>query len=696
MKIRVYFLFLLFPLYFAATSAKELTLEYYLPKDASYDPEVSRPESRLGYPVGQLHARHDQVVAYMRHLADQSSRATVIDIGTTWEQRPQILLVITSPENQARLDEIIQLRSKLGANTKQQTPLVVWLGYSIHGNEASGTNASLLSAYHLVARKGEEHEQFLRDTVILIEPSLNPDGYGRFSHWVNNNRSNRLSSDPMDREHREGWPQSRTNHYRFDLNRDWLPAQQPESRARLNWYHQFKPHVLGDFHEMRNPDSSYFFQPGVPSRQNPLTPNENYQLTDIIARHHAKALDEAGSLYYSKEKFDDFYPGKGSTYPDVNGSIGILFEQASVRGHLRDTINGKLSFPFAIRNHFITTLSLLRGAHEQRDQLIDYQQRFYDKAQTAARNDNTKAVVISDDGDPARALAFVDILLRHKIRVFKLAVPVRIGNAKINSGIIIPLNQPQYWLIKSLFETRTQFKDNIFYDVSTWNLPYAFNLPFANIDRRSWRDKHIGLEIKTPTPQKGVVEAKAKVAYAIDWNNYGAAAAVNNLLRMNVNVRLARKALTSETASGQQEFSTGTIIIPVASQLKGAQQLHQIMVDTAEKYYLQISAINSGYSVSGADLGSDSLQVLSKPRPLLLTGAGTSSYDTGELWHTIDQRLQMELTQTNLNDFSRLQLNNYSHLIMADSKYKSLKEEQAEAIRNWVSNGSELRIALSM
>ncbi len=700
MKIKIYLVLLLsvtLTLSSTKVSAKvseksasiDNSIQYYLPENTTYSDEINPPKSVLGFQVGQLHARHDQVVAYMRHLAEQSPKVSIIDIGKTWEQRPQILVVITSEENQQKLNEIIAERNQPLMDNKSVSPLVIWLGYSVHGNEASGTNASLLSAYHLTAKIDEQHEQFLKDTVVIIEPSLNPDGYGRFSTWANNNRSINLSADPMDREHKEDWPNGRTNHYRFDLNRDWLLAQQPESKARLEWFHKLKPHVLGDFHEMGS-NSSYFFQPGVPSRQNPLTPTENYEITDKIARYHAKILDEAGSLYFSKQGFDDFYYGKGSTYPDINGGVGILFEQASARGHLQNTINGPLSFPFAIKNHFLTSLSTLEGSYAQKDQLIDYQQRFYDKAETEARNDNTRAVVVSDDGDPARALAFVDILLRHKIKVFQLSTKIKINDTTIKNGYVIPFGQPQYRLIKSLFETRTRFSDNTFYDVSSWTLPHAFNLPFGNIDRRNWREKLLGKEITAALPEEGKVEAKAKVAYAFDWNNYSAAAALNFLLNKNLNVRVARKPFTSETSSGKQEFALGSIVIPVGLQAMSAENVHKTINTAALKFHLPISAIDSGYSLTGIDLGSRSMKVLKAPKPLLLTGPGISSYDTGELWYLIDHHLQMSLTQAKLADFSRLKLRSYTHLILAEGSYSSLSESQVESIGSWIKDGGVL------
>jgi len=670
-------------------AADEDSLDYFLPAANSYNIDVSTPESILGFQVGQWHARHDQVIAYMRHLAAQSPRASIIEMGKTWEQRPQILLVISSPENQANLDELIKARTDKSSAKRVKSPLVVWLGYSVHGNEASGTNASMLTAYHLAAKTGEDHERFLKDTLVIIEPSLNPDGYGRYSTWVNNNRSTNLSSDPNDREHKEDWPNGRTNHYRFDLNRDWLFAQQPESKARLNWFHKLKPHVLGDFHEMRS-NPNYFFHPGVPSRQNPLTPDENFEITDSIARYHGKILDEAGSLYYSKESFDDFYYGKGSTYPDINGGIGILFEQASARGHVLDTVNGALTFPFAIKNHFLTSLSTLQGAYAKRNRLIDYQQSFYDKSIAMARSDNTRGVVISDDGDVARAAAFIDILLRNQIKVNRLAVPLKINGVIIKSGMIVTFNQPQYRLIKSLFETRTRFKDNTFYDVSSWTLPHAFNLPFRSIDRKDWKSRLVGPLITSSNLDEGKVLGEAKVAYAFDWNHYRAPAALNDLLERHFKVRVAGKDFSSEIATGKQSFSAGSIIIPLGLQTISQNELHQVMLELAKEHHLTISAIDSGYSLAGIDLGSPNMKNLRAPKPLLLTGLGTSSYDTGEIWHLLDQHLQMELTQTKLADFSNLSLKSYTHLILAQGKYSSLNSKDITQIKEWINEGGVL------
>ncbi|MEM8906307.1 MAG: M14 family zinc carboxypeptidase, partial [Bacteroidota bacterium] len=313
--------------------AQRVDLSYYLP-DQNYNPAVPTPESFLGYQVGEWHVGHDQLVAYMYELARVSDRISIREYARSYERRPLVLLTITSPNNHSNIENIKRQHRALSDPTQSanlntdEMPAIIYQGYTIHGNEASGANAALLYAYHLAAAQGPAVEAMLQQVVVLLDPTYNPDGMNRFASWVNVHKSKNGSPDPADREFNEAFPRGRTNHYWFDLNRDWLPAQHPESQGRIRNFHEWYPLILTDHHEMGT-NNTFFFQPGIPSRTNPLTPQENQDLTEKIGGFHAKALDKIGSLYYSKESFDDFYYGKGSTYPDVNGSIGILFEQAS-------------------------------------------------------------------------------------------------------------------------------------------------------------------------------------------------------------------------------------------------------------------------------------------------------------------------------------------------------------------------------
>ena len=358
-------------------------LDFFLPKDVEYSESIPTPESVIGHEIGHWHLTHDKLLHYFQELGRASERVKIEVIGKTYEKRPLLNVIVTSSKNHSKLDEIKEEHIKISDPDQMsklsydQMPVVVRLGYSVHGNEASGANAAVVVGYYLAAAKGKEIDDLLDNTIILIDPSLNPDGMQRYASWVNQHKSKNLVSDPNSREFHESWPNGRTNHYWFDLNRDWLLVQHPESQARLNVYHEWMPNVQTDHHEMM-PNSSFFFQPGIASRKNPHIPAQNVRLTEKIAEFHAQALDEQKRLYYSGESFDDFYFGKGSTYPDIQGSIGILFEQATVRGHLRESSNGLMSFKFAIKNHFTVSMSTLEAALKLKHELLSFQCVFFE------------------------------------------------------------------------------------------------------------------------------------------------------------------------------------------------------------------------------------------------------------------------------------------------------------------------------
>ena len=346
-----------------------LAIDYAVAGTDSYDPAIPTPQDVLGYTIGERHTRPEEVVRYVEAVAAASPRVEVGFHGTTYEGRRLVHAVVTSPANHGRLEQVqaqnVALSEAPGTVSDAQIaqmPVVVFQGYSVHGNEASGTEAALVWLYHLAAAQGAEIDRQLDEAVVLLVPMLNPDGRDRFVDWVNGSRGTTPVADPRDREHVEPWPYGRTNHYLFDVNRDWLPTELKESRGRMAWWHAWRPQVTTDHHEMGS-ESTFFFQPGIPSRTNPNTPEATVALTGAIAAYHAAELDRIGSLYYSEEGYDDFYYGKGSTYPDVNGGVGILFEQASSRALLRDTdANGRLDYAFTVRNQVATSASTLRAA----------------------------------------------------------------------------------------------------------------------------------------------------------------------------------------------------------------------------------------------------------------------------------------------------------------------------------------------
>ena len=359
---------------------------------------------------------------------------------------------------------------------------MVYQGFSVHGNEASGSNAAVLLAYYLASSEDEKVLELLDNLIILLDPSLNPDGLQRFAQWVNSQRSYIKNPDSYDREYNEIWPGGRTNHYWFDLNRDWLTVQLNESKSRILTFNKWLPNILTDHHEMGK-DQTFFFQPGIPSSVNSLISKKNQDLTLKISKFHEKELDEIGSLYYSKEDYDDFFLSKGSAYPDINGGVGILFEQASSRGYNQNTENGVLTFPFSIRNQFKTAISTLKAANYLKEELLEYQIEFFNNSKLEGRKKKEKAILFGNQKDISSTFKLVDILKTHNIKIHNLKKDIKINGKKFatENSFVVPLNQEKFKVIQAIFNKQKKFTDSTFYDVSTWTIPLAFDVNFEKI-----------------------------------------------------------------------------------------------------------------------------------------------------------------------------------------------------------------------
>lgn len=673
-----------------ATQAQS-NLSYFLPQDVEYDPAIPTPASVIGHEVGEWHVSHDRLVGYMYALAAASDRVTIAVQGYTYERRPQVLLTITSPENHQNLEQIRTDHLRLSDPTNRENldiekmPIVLSMGYSIHGDEASGSNAAMLVAYYLAAAQGSEIEQQLAQSVILLDPAFNPDGLNRFASWVNMHRGHTPNPDPADREHDMAWPAGRTNHYWFDLNRDWLPLQHPESRSRITTFHHWKPNVLTDHHEMGT-HSTFFFQPGVPSRKNPLTPLSNQDLTTRIAHYHARALDSIGSRYYTQERYDDFYYGKGSTYPDVNGAVGILFEQASSRGHAQENPEGILTFPFAIRNHVVTSFSTLEGALAIRQDLLAHQRQFFKESLREGEKDVRKAFVFGDAGDPQRAAELAKILLMHKIAVYEPAAEIRVGEQVFlpNSSYLVPLAQAQYRLIRSCFETLTEFEDSIFYDISTWTLPLAFGVEYAALGKAYPAGGPGNPLTKAASPAGKIMgDADADYAYLFGWQRYYSPAALHSLLDAGVRAWVATEIFELSGLA----YDRGTILIPIVGQALSAVEIKTLMESVAAENGVEVFRVSSGFSVQGIDLGSTKFEPLELPRIALVVGGGVSSYGAGEVWHLLDYRFGIPVTLLTKEKFNSTSLDRYTTLILADGSYNAL---DGAKMREWLTAGGTL------
>lgn len=684
-----YLLLWAFVCLFISHVTAQVKADYFLPADISYNENIPTPSSVLGYEVGEWHVSHDQLQFYMRTLAAASDRIKLEEIGRTYENRPLLNLIFTSPDNHKNLEEIRE-RHLQDANPNQsnriaasEAPLVLYTGYSIHGNEPSGANAGLLVAYYLAAAEGAEIEKILKNTVILFDPSYNPDGLHRFSSWVNSHKGiNVVNADPNSREHNEAWPRGRTNHYWFDLNRDWLLLQHPESRARIAQFHKWKPNWLTDHHEMGT-NSSFFFMPGMPSRNNPMTPEKVYDLTGKVAEYYAKGLDKIGSLYYTKEGYDDYYYGKGSTYPDVNGAVGILFEQASSRGHAQESNHGVLTFPFTIRNQFTAALATLKGTTELREELIDHQRTFFSSAMKLAAKDPVKALIFQAPEDQNRTWNFAKLIAQHDINLYQLKKDLNFGGKKYEAekAFVIPLKQKQYRLIKAMFERRTSFQDSLFYDVSTWTLPLAFNMVHDELPASSFKEDLLGNNYDWENKPKGkVVGNQTNYAYVFQWHEYYSPRALNRILEMDLRTKVATSRFADRKGNN---FDYGSIIVPVEGQNKSSAEIYSLMQKIAQEDGLTVFSMETGMT-EGVSLGSNSFRPIKKQKVALLVDGGVSSYEAGEVWHILDQRFHMDVSMLQVDRFSRIDLDKYTTLVMVNGNYGNL---DAAKLKEWTTRG---------
>ncbi len=666
---------------------ENLDLNYYLPQGITYNENIPTPQEIIGHEVGEWHITHDKLMFYMQTLAQASDRITIENRGATAEGRPILLLTITSPKNhqnleQIRTDHVALTETSSNKTSLKDMPIVVYQGFSIHGNEPSGSNAGLAYAYYLAAAQGSAIETLLDNMIILMDPSFNPDGLQRFAYWANTNKAQNLVADNNDREYHEVWPGGRTNHYWFDMNRDWLPVQLPESRARIESFHKWMPNILTDHHEMGT-NSTFFFQPGEPSRVHPLTPKINQELTAEIGTYHAKALDKIGSLYYSEENYDDYYYGKGSTFPDVNGSIGILFEQGSSRGHIQESENGLLTFPFTIRNQFTTALSTIEAANNMRVKILEYQQKFYSDSKNTAARSKTKAIVFGDSKDAAKSWHLAEILNRHKIKFHELTNDATFAGKKYSKGssYVVPMNQKNHMLIKAMFEKRTTFTDSLFYDISAWTFPLAFNVNYTELGSTA----NAGAEITNLEPLTGSVTNKSNYAYLFEWNEYYTPKALNTIVEKGLRAKVAKSPFTVEG----KKYDYGTIMIPVQNQQLNSNELHDFLTKVAADSKLEITAVGTGLT-KGIDLGSNDFDPIKKQKIAILVGDGIRSYDAGEIWHLFDTRYDIQLTKIDMNYFAYTDLSKYTDIIVCSPNRMAQNKKNADKLKAWVKSGGTL------
>ena len=680
-----------FLLFSISISYSQNGMEYYLP-EGDYDKSIPTPKDVLGYNIGDWHVSHDHLVTYLKALDAASDRIEMVEYARSHENRPLYTVMISTPENLARKEEIRQSHLRLtdhevsSKETTDNLPAILYQGYSIHGNESSGANAGLVNAYYLAAGNSSEVMHTLENVIILMDPCYNPDGLNRFASWANTHKSKTLVSDPASRELNEVWPRGRTNHYWFDLNRDWLLLTHPESQGRIKVYHQWKPNVLTDHHEMGT-NSTFFFQPGIPSRTNPNTPQLNQDLTEKIGTYHAAALDSIGSLYYTKASFDDFYYGKGSTYPDANGCIGILFEQASSRGHLQESSNGLLSFPFTIRNQFVTSLSTQKATANMREELINFKRDFYMKQNKAAKASKIKGYLITDK-DEVKMSNFHRILSAHKVEMYGLSQDANQDGKQFpkENSYYVPMDQNQYLMVKTIFEKVRTFPDSLFYDVSAWTLPLAFDLTYAEVTG----SVNTGNKVITMEPKGNLYKMKDTYAYILDWKSYNAPAALYQVMDAGLRSKVINKEFALNTSEGNVQFDRGDVVIPIQNQKLNMGEIESKLAAISEMYKVDFYAVSTGQADNNMTLGNPEVDILEMPKVAMIVGEGVTSYDAGEVWHHIDQRYNIPLTMLDKRQLYRAKMDRYNTLIMVNGRYNDLSSKEQEKITQWVNGGGNL------
>jgi len=658
-------------------------LDYYLPGDVNYDTNIPTPKEFFKQELGEWHLTHGQVLNYMNEIARLSDRAILYEYARSYENKPLVHLVFTSEANHDNIDELKALHVNY-SNPEEEiplegVPLVVFLTYGVHGNESSGTNASVLTAYHLAAARGKKIDELLGSTIIVVDPCLNPDGFTRQSTWANMHQSTIASGDKNSRQYYEGWPRGRSNHYWFDLNRDYLLLVNPESKGRVAKFHEWKPNVVTDHHES-SPNTTFFFQPGVPSRNNPLIPAKNFELTSEIATYHASYLDEIGSQYFSEESFDDYYFGKGSTYPDINAGIGILFEAASIRGRMRETSNGLKKLSLGIKNQFTVSLSTLEASMKLHNELLIFQKDFYKSALALAEKYETKAYLFGSEADKVKTQKFVDFLNQHQIEVYKSGGP---------NSYIVPVIQKQFRLLTSIFEEVTSFRDTAFYDVSTWTITHAYDIPVTHLT--SLKDVQLSDQPVSATKIKGsVIGGKSSIAYVFRWNEYSTPEALYYLQDKGLITKVATKDFTFSIKGREENFTHGTILVPIPQQVLSEEQIFNCVTDFAEKTGVDFYGLTTGLSPRGIDIGSGSFSRLEKPEILMFIGGSTSSYLAGEIWHLFDQNYHIPITNAPSDRLRSIDLSRYNNIILPGGSFREWDEDDVQKLKAWVENGGIL------
>ncbi|MCU0379963.1 MAG: M14 family metallopeptidase [Chitinophagaceae bacterium] len=669
--------------------------------------QLQTPDEFLGYRLGSKYTPHYKIVQYVQALAQASpGRLKTQVYGQTYEGRPLMLAFISTEENIRNLDAIRKNSLRLAGLLRdsqqpdESMPVLVWLSYNVHGNEPASSEAAMKTMHTLLDPNGKGGG-WLKNTVVIIDPCLNPDGRDRYANWQNGVTGLVPDPNPQSREHREPWPGGRTNHYYFDLNRDWAWQTQVESRQRMKVYNEWMPQVHVDFHE-QGFNEPYYFAPAAEPYHEVITPWQR-EFQKMIGKNNAKYFDEQGWLYFTKERFDLFYPSYGDTYPTYNGAIGMTFEQGGIRGALAVELEDgdTLTLAARIAHHYTTGLSTIEVSSVNASRLVKEFRKFFADAASGTGLEY-KYYVIRNRPSMGQDGGTMGAYLRQNNLEYGFAPSktqakgfnYRTGKEEtftINQhDLVIPAQQARSAMVKVLFEPRNKLSDSATYDITAWSLPYAMGMEaYAVKDKLTMP----GLVSQLPPPGAGqtvtTVPANA-YAYLIPWTDFGSAILLGQLLQAGVKVRYAEQPFE---VNGRT-FEKGSLIVTRAANEAQGDKLYSLIskaIANTPGYHESVVPIQTGYVDKGFDLGSDRVRYIRKPRVAILAGEQTSSNAAGEIWHYFEQQLKYPVSVIQPNDLGQLNWKSFDVMVMPDGFYRFLGEKNTvEDLRNWIQQGGRL------
>lgn len=651
------------------------------------------PEAFLGYKLGNKFTSHYKIVNYFQAAAlAVPSQMKIEKYGETNEGRPLMVAILASKENLIKIEDIRKNNLRLTGLLKDKpgdvnTPVIVWLSYNVHGNETSSSEVSMKVLYEILSGKNASLNEWMKNTVVIIDPCLNPDGRERYVNWLTQMSGKFPNADVNAREHDEPWPGGRTNHYNFDLNRDWAWQTQVESQTRLVKYQQWMPQIHCDFHE-QSPNSPYYFAPAAEPVHEAVTQwQKDFQVT--VGKNHAKYFDANGWLYFTKQYFDLFYPSYGDTYPLFNGSIGMTYEQGGNNsGGVAIVLeNGDtLTLADRIDHHFATSMSTIEIASANAGKLIINFKKYFDESNAGNKNIYKSYIVKNNKNGNISALK--KLLQKNEIS-FGYATTnnstkgynyfnQKEENFTIQTNdLVINAAQPKATLLKVLFEPQSKLNDSATYDITAWALPYAYGL-------QTYAAKEIfpsaGTEnINMPTAS---INSNA-YGYVVGYNSFNETKLVSALLDANVKLRFAEAAFINDN----EQYKEGSLLVLH----KGNEDKFDRITSLFQEFKTDFKTLASGFSQNGFDAGSDKIHFIKNPKVALLTGEGVSSIAAGEVWHLFEQQLNKKITLINAKEFDNTDFKNYTTIIIVDGNYKFLNnKDAASGLKQWIKAGGKL------